>query len=163
MNDYDAPYNEIQEEVKTIVTLEHTVYLYRQESDKKYEDIFSEAREIIEEEINPEYEITNIEFVDKFKINNSPYKKAIWWSVEDFEYMAEQMFETITYYDESSPKSVQERAKKILSTCKDWKDYYDKSEFEYALDNMIANHDAEYGICWETIKCYLNEMCSKYN
>ena len=92
---------------------------------------------------------------------NPPYKAAIWWSVEDFAGMAEQLFEIMTYYDENSPESVKERAKRILSTCKDWRDYFDESKFAEALDRMIHKHDAEYGITWESIKYYLNEMCVK--
>ena len=97
----------------------------------------------------------------KKRKKKEPYKAAIWWSVEDFAGMAEQLFEVMTYYSENSPESVQERAKRILSTCKDWKDYFDESKFEEALDRMVHKHDAEYGITRESIKYYLNEMCVK--
>lgn len=36
---------------------------------------------------------------------------------------------------------------------------YDPLKFQDALERMIEKHDAEIGITWETIKCYLDEMC----
>lgn len=91
------------------------------------------------------------------------YKRAIWWSTEDFAGMAEQLFEVMTYYDENSLKSVQERAKRILSTCKNWRDFYDESKFEEALNKMIDNHNAEQGISWTEVSLYLEDMCKKEN
>ncbi len=42
-----------------------------------------------------------------------------------------------------------------------WRDYYDESKFEEALERMIRKHDANIGICWETVKIYLDEYCMK--
>ena len=61
--------------------------------------------------------------------------KPINWSTEDFEYLAIQKYGY------------------------DWEKYYDFDKFEDALESMIHHHDAEYGICWETLKYYLDEMC----
>ena len=41
-----------------------------------------------------------------------------------------------------------------------WKEIYDESLFENALDNMINKHDANYGITWETVNYYL-ENCKR--
>lgn len=60
-----------------------------------------------------------------------PNQKAIIWSVEDFEAMA------------------------IEREGDNWEKVYDKTKFPDALHNMIRKHDAEYGITWESIKCYL--------
>ena len=92
--------------------------------------------------------------------NNEPYKRAIWWSVEDFASQAEENFEMLTFYEEETTiSSVKERAKKILEKCKTWRDYYDETKFEEALDRMINHHDAEYGISWESVRYTLEEMC----
>lgn len=55
-------------------------------------------------------------------------RESVKWSVEDFEGTAEEKGYTIT------PEKAQE-----------------------ALERMISKHDAEYGICWETIRCYVEE------
>lgn len=59
------------------------------------------------------------------------------WSVEDFEAEAE------------------------ILVGKNWKDIYDESKFEYALFEMIDNHDAEWGINWSSVAFYLNDYCKK--
>lgn len=160
---YGAPWNNIEEEREVIITLKTIINVSLPgPSEYSEEDILESIKEIVESEIPGEYEILDIESEElKKRKKKEPYKAAIWWSVEDFAGMAEQLFEVMTYYDENSPESVKERAKRILSTCKDWKDYYDESKFEEALDSMIHHHDAEYGITWESIKYYLDEMCIK--
>lgn len=36
--------------------------------------------------------------------------------------------------------------------------HYDLDKFGEALDNMIDNHDAEYGITWETLDYYVGTL-----
>ena len=59
------------------------------------------------------------------------------WSVEDFEAEAERL------------------------VGENWKDIYDESKFEDALFEMIDNHDAEWGISWNSVAFYLNQYCKK--
>jgi len=63
--------------------------------------------------------------------------ECIQWSIEDFEHMAIQ--------------------------CKgnDWEEYYDKNMFGDALECMIYDHNAEYGISWDTVQEYLQRICAR--
>lgn len=163
---YGAPWNNVEEEREVTITLKAVISTsFPGPSQYSEEKVLESIKKIIEEDFkktSEDYEIIDIESEElKKRKKKEPYKAAIWWSVEDFARMAEQQFELITYYRENSPESVKERAKRILSTCKNWKDYYDESKFEEALNRMIHKHDAEYGITWESIKYYLNEMCIK--
>ena len=79
---------------------------------------------------------TTIEGVGKIHIY-PPSIVPLTWSVEDFEAEAE------------------------ILVGENWKDIYDVSKFEYALFEMIDNHDAEWGINWSSIAFYLNEYCRK--
>ena len=79
---------------------------------------------------------TTIEGVGKIHIY-PPSIVPLTWSVEDFEAEAE------------------------ILVGKNWKDIYDESKFEYALFEMIDNHDAEWGINWSSVAFYLNEYCKK--
>ena len=65
---------------------------------------------------------------------NEELKRSITWGIDDFEHQAK---------------------------CreKDGKRKYARSNFQEALDKMIEKHDANYGICWDTIDCYLDEYC----
>lgn len=70
-----------------------------------------------------------------------PGSNYISWSVYDFEIRA------IERTDEDA-----------------WKEYYDESKFQEALDMMIEKHDASVGINWDTIDYYLEEYCQvKHN
>ena len=90
-----------------------------------------------------DYPVQIIEFgytADKVKdivtdILSDEYKAFVIWSVEDFKWQAEQL------------------------KGENWRNFYDESKFEAALDSMIKNHDAEYGITWSSVNFYLNEMC----
>ena len=42
-----------------------------------------------------------------------------------------------------------------------WKDFYDESKFEEALDRMIDKHDPIYGITWDSVKVCLELYCCK--
>lgn len=154
----------VEEEGEVTITLKVTTSVsFPEHSQPSEEEVLESIKKIIEEDLkktSEDYKIIDIEVENVIK-KKEPYRVAVWWSVEDFAGMAEQLFEVMTYYGENSPESVKERAKRILSTCKDWKDYFDESKFEEALDRMIHKHDAEYGITWESIKYYLNEMCVK--
>ena len=154
----------VEEEGEVTITLKVTTSVsFPEHSQPSEEEVLESIKKIIEEDLkktSEDYKIIDIEVENVIK-KKEPYRVAVWWSVEDFAGMAEQLFEVMTYYGENSPESVKVRAKRILSTCKDWKDYFDESKFEEALDRMIHKHDAEYGITWESIKYYLNEMCVK--
>lgn len=161
---YGAPWNDVEIEKEVTITLKSFITTsFPGPAQIEDSQVLESIKEIVKEDLkktSEDYEIIDIEVENVVK-KKEPYKVAVWWSVEDFAGMAEQLFEVMTYYSENSPESVKERAKKILSTCKNWKDYYDESKFEEALDRMIHKHDAEYGITWESIKYYLNEMCVK--
>ena len=64
-------------------------------------------------------------------------RTSVTWSVEDFEGRAEE------------------------KKGENWRDFYDETKFEDALESMIHHHDAEYGITWDSIDYYLDEMCIK--
>jgi hypothetical protein len=64
-------------------------------------------------------------------------KRSVTWSVEDFEYVA------------------QYREKQMNVGY----GYYDRSRFDYALQEMIRHHDAEIGITWISIETYLDDLC----
>ena len=63
--------------------------------------------------------------------------ECIQWTVEDFEMQAQNI------------------------TDDNWEEVYDKTKFQDALETMIRKHDADIGICWETINVYLDEYCRK--
>lgn len=62
--------------------------------------------------------------------------RSIIWCIDDFEYRA------------------RERESNGIHL-------YDRSKFEDALSDMIRKHDAELGISWTTVDCYLDEC--EYN
>lgn len=64
-------------------------------------------------------------------------KTAIIWSIEDFE----------------------DRA--LNNKGENWRDFYDETKFQEALESMIEHHDAEYGIGWLNVDWYLNDVCFK--
>lgn len=66
-----------------------------------------------------------------------PETRTITWSVEDF-----------------ISKAIDEKGES-------WENFYDKLKFAEALNDMIDNHDCNYGITWETVKDYLNNYCLK--
>jgi len=67
-------------------------------------------------------------------------ERSVSWSVLDFEHRAEQL------------ASFDGRPVHHL---------YDESKYADALQNMINNHDANHGITWETIDCYLDSDCRR--
>ena len=64
-----------------------------------------------------------------------PEIRTITWSVEDF-----------------ISKAIDEKGES-------WENFYDKSKFAETLNDMIDNHDCNYGITWETVKDYLDKFC----
>ncbi len=38
---------------------------------------------------------------------------------------------------------------------------YDSDKFQEAVELMIQKHNAEIGITWKTVRCYLDEHCLK--
>ena len=65
--------------------------------------------------------------------------ECIRWSEEDFEHQAR------------------------LKKGQEWEEWYDKTRFEEALHSMVNKHDANRGICWDTVNHYLEEYCRKKN
>lgn len=65
------------------------------------------------------------------------YYTSVKWSVDDFEGQAH------------------------VRKGKDWEEYYDKTKFKRALERMINQHDPNYGITWDTVDYYLEELCIK--
>ena len=68
-------------------------------------------------------------------------KKAIYWSTEDFEGVADRLF-----------CELQQNHPKEFGHLKSWEQFYDKSKFPDALEKMISQHDANIGITWLTIE-----------
>lgn len=62
---------------------------------------------------------------------------GIYWCVDDLEHVA----------------------KERESYLADGKQLYDRTHFRYALARIIDNHDAEYGIGWESLEWGLEEYC----
>lgn len=60
--------------------------------------------------------------------------RGIFWHIDDFEQEANQIED-------------------------DGELIYDRTKFEYALDNMIHKHDCNIGITWDTVKIYLDMYC----
>ena len=65
---------------------------------------------------------------------------AIAWSVEDFESVAYDIELVESDHAEATP-------------------LYDRSKFPDALRTMIRKHDANFGITWDTVEFWLNELC----
>lgn len=77
-------------------------------------------------------------------------KRSIVWSIEDFIIQAMNNWE-------NTKKSFEDIYKD--ATC--WQDVYDETKFQEQLYAMVNNHDAEYGVSWETINFHLDEYCLK--
>lgn len=73
-------------------------------------------------------------------------KESIHWTVEDFAGLACEKEDV--YYDGEDPSTLKGKLK-----------IYDPDKFQAALENMIAHHDAEIGITWDTIDAYLDNDC----
>ena len=145
---YGAPWNEEEEEREVEITLKANIIAsFPGPAQINEYEVMEAIKEIVEEDLkktSEDYEIVDITTVSK----NTPYRVAVWWSVEDFAYIAEQEFE-------------RKKDKSEFKDFKTWRDYYDESKFPEALDRMIHKHDAEYGITWESVKYFLEEMCIK--
>lgn len=79
------------------------------------------------------------------------FKLPIYWSVEDFEGVAETMF-----------KGLKDEHPKEFESLDNWKQLYNKSLFPQMLEKMINNHDANEGINWQTIEFYVG-LCEIKN
>ena len=89
--------------------------------------------------------------VGYFEPKESENKKAIYWSINDFEGMAEKMFKELK--DEHSEE---------FKNLDNWEQLYDKNLFPQMLEKMINNHDANEGITWQTIEFYVG-LCEIKN
>ena len=67
-------------------------------------------------------------------------QKCIRWDEEDFEMRAKDRI------DDGEEQGV-------------WDQYYNKDMFSIALEKMISSHNANYGITWDTIDCYMDDYC----
>lgn len=79
------------------------------------------------------------------------FKLPIYWSVEDFEGMAETMF-----------KGLKDEHSEEFKSIDNWEQLYDKTKFPQMLEKMIKNHDANEGITWQTIEFYVG-LCEIKN
>lgn len=79
------------------------------------------------------------------------FKLPIYWSVEDFEGVADRLFCEL---QNDNPKEFED--------FKNWEQFYDKTKFPQMLEKMINNHDAENGITWQTIEFYIG-LCEIKN
>ena len=73
----------------------------------------------------------------KQQLNNAlnPNSRAVWWCVEDFEHRATEQEEV------------------------EGEQLYDRSKFDDALEGMVADHDCNWGISWDTLDSYLDSYC----
>lgn len=78
-------------------------------------------------------------------------KLPIYWSVEDFEGVADRLFCEL---QNDNPKE--------FENFKNWEQFYDKNLFPQMLEKMINSHDAENGITWQTIEYYVG-LCEIKN
>lgn len=97
-----------------------------------------------------------MEVIEKVRNDFTPKSTSISWSVLDFEHQAVNTWELIALSktDESGLIFIYEGASS-------WRDVYDESKFQGALEKMISKHDATTGITWDTITFWLEEMCLK--
>lgn len=79
---------------------------------------------------------------------NNPGVRGVYWTIEDFEYRAIDKWQYVL-------------GRGNYPNATSWKDIYDESKFQEALDKMIHKHDASYGISWETVDFWLDEICLK--
>lgn len=79
------------------------------------------------------------------------FKLPIYWSVEDFEGVADRLFCEL---QNDNPKE--------FENFNNWEQFYDKSLFPQMLEQMIKNHDANEGITWQTIEFYVG-LCEIKN
>jgi len=73
-------------------------------------------------------------------------KLPIYWSVEDFEGVADRLFCEL---QKDNPKEFEKFT--------NWEQFYDKTKFPEMLERMINSHDANFGITWETIENYVGQ------
>ena len=79
------------------------------------------------------------------------FKLPIYWSVEDFEGVADRLFCEL---QNDNPKE--------FENFTNWEQLYDKTKFPQMLEKMINNHDANEGITWQTIEFYVG-LCEIKN
>jgi hypothetical protein len=118
------------------------------------EELFDIDSEINSLEVCMDYDVKELEqtYKDLEKKLKDRQDTSIGWSVEDFIHRA---FELENLSDENTYSDLTiENAKKYLEK-------YDPDKFEDALYDMIRHHDAEIGITWDTVDCYLDEYCLK--
>ena len=89
--------------------------------------------------------------VGYFEPKENENKKAIYWSVEDFEGVADRLFCEL---QNDNPKE--------FENFTNWEQFYDKTKFPQMLEQMIKNHDANEGITWQTIEFYVG-LCEIKN
>tara|TARA_R110000772_G_scaffold146690_1_gene257003 strand:+ start:301 stop:759 length:459 start_codon:yes stop_codon:yes gene_type:complete len=73
---------------------------------------------------------------------------SIVWSVNDFEVEAERQFFILKEDEDGDVEGLTS-----------WEQYFDKSKFKMALDEMIEDHDAEYGINNYSVQNALETYC----
>jgi len=86
-------------------------------------------------------------YEDLKKEFNDYKEQSVKWSIEDFEHQALQNEKR---HFSGDPTLMELANAKVL---------YNRDEFNDALLMMIYRHDAEHGICWETLSYWLDEKC----
>ena len=84
---------------------------------------------------NPELSIT---FRTKLMYALDKNSCAVWWQVEDFEYIASSIED-------------QEGVK--------YGALFDRSKFHEALEDMCVNTSCDVGVSWETVEDYIRHQC----
>ena len=91
--------------------------------------------------------------IQEIENNFNPSWRSVLWSTEDFKGRAEEIWLTYTF------KKRIEWKLPCYPDAKKWQDVFDETKFEDALEKMIGQHDACYGINWESVIFYLDSMC----
>jgi len=78
-----------------------------------------------------------MQVIKEIEQNYVPKWKSVVWDADDFKMRAKQREKS------------------------NWKNIYDATKFEDALEKMIQKHDANEGINWDVLDFWLDEICKK--
>ena len=103
------------------------------------------------------YTIQDVLGNTKFTYDNGICPSCVIASLEDKEFIYLEDFEQ--YKRESIKWSIEDFEAQAKNHCDDekWELIYDRNKFQDALERMINKHDAEWGVNWTSIDCYLEE------
>lgn len=98
-------------------------------------DSFPPTYDLVKKGLKAKLEVIRVDVEENYVLRDH----SVTWGVEDFK-------NRVLHLQEVFPE------KKYI---------FDETKFEESLEEMISNHDANYGITWETIDYYLLQDCLK--